>query len=82
MRRRAGPWLPLLLTLAVALWNEASDLLIETWPDPAMQYGEAAKDMLVTMSLPLAMAIALRVFPGLQGWLGMTRRARPTRAPE
>jgi hypothetical protein len=65
LRRPPSAALPFLLTLAVALWNEVSDLLLEVWPDPVMQYGEAAKDVLLTMSVPAALMVASRAFPGL-----------------
>jgi hypothetical protein len=56
------PWLWL---LAIIGWNETVDLWVERWPDPGMQYGEGAKDVLLTMFLPTVLALAVRFAPGL-----------------
>ena len=32
--------------------NEANDFRVEIWPDPGMQFGEAAKDVVLTMFIP------------------------------
>jgi hypothetical protein len=56
------PWL---LVLGLELANEASDLVVEQWPDPGMQLGEGAKDMLLTMLLPSLMLLIARRRPGL-----------------
>jgi hypothetical protein len=58
----SGPWLWL---FAVILWNEAVDLWIEQWPDPGQQYGEGAKDLLLTMAVPTIMMLAARARPDL-----------------
>ena len=44
--------MPLLAVLALELVNEANDFRVEVWPDPGMQFGEAAKDIVLTMFLP------------------------------
>ena len=56
---------PLLAVLALELLNEWHDLRVETWPDMGMQLGEGAKDILLTMSLPLLLLILARKCPGL-----------------
>jgi hypothetical protein len=56
------PWL---WVLAVIGWNEAVDLWVERWPDPATQYGEGAKDLLLTMFVPTVLLLALRFAPSL-----------------
>jgi hypothetical protein len=57
-----GPWLCL---LAVILWNESVDLFSARWPHPDGQYGEGAKDVLITMLVPSALLFAIRVRPDL-----------------
>lgn len=56
------PWLVLLV---LALFNECVDLWVEQWPDKAMQLGESAKDVLLTMTLPTLLAMAVRLRPNL-----------------
>lgn len=56
------PWLGLLLLL---LLNEGVDLWVERWPIRAMQYGESAKDILLTMTLPALLMVAVRLRPDL-----------------
>lgn len=56
------PWL---LVLVLELANEANDLFVEQWPDPGMQWGEGAKDVLLTMLLPTLIALVARRRPSL-----------------
>jgi hypothetical protein len=57
-RSVASP-LPWFTTLLLEAGNEAYDFMIELWPDPGSQVGEAAKDIMLTMALPtLLMGIA------------------------
>lgn len=65
LRRPASAWTPWLGTLALLLGNEAGDLWIEQWPDHAMQYGESAKDLLLTMALPTVLMAVARLRPQL-----------------
>src|SRR3954447_24846912 len=51
-RRPLSDWRPWLTVLGLLLLNEFVDLWVERWPDLAMQYGESAKDLLLTMILP------------------------------
>jgi hypothetical protein len=51
--------------LALILWNETVDLWVEQWPDPGMQYGEGAKDVLLTMIVPTVLLFAVRIRPDL-----------------
>ena len=60
--RNIGPWL---MVLALELANEWSDLYIEVWPKHAMQWGESAKDVLLTMALPTLLLIVARCRPRL-----------------
>jgi len=65
LRRRLTDWLPLLVLAALLLLNEATDLWVERWPDPAMQYGESTKDVLLTLALPALLMAVARLRPGL-----------------
>lgn len=56
------PWLCL---FAATLWNEVVDLWVEQWPDPGQQYGEGAKDLLLTMAVPTLIMLAARLRPDL-----------------
>ena len=58
-------WRPWLFVLALLLLNEAGDLWVERWPEPAMQYGEGLKDVLLTMLLPSVLMLAVRFRPAL-----------------
>lgn len=46
--------------LAIELCNEAYDLHAEQWPDRAMQFGEGAKDILLTIALPTLLMLVCR----------------------
>ena len=65
LRRPITSWLPFLWCLAITLWNETVDLWIEQWPDPGRQYGEGAKDVLLTMTVPVLLMAAARLRPDL-----------------
>ena len=56
-------WRPWLFVLALILLNETSDLWVERWPEPAMQYGEGLKDVVLTMLLPTALLLLARLRP-------------------
>lgn len=60
-RTPLASWRPWLFVLTLLLLNEFSDLWVEQWPQPAMQYGEGLKDIGLTMVLPtLIMVLARR----------------------
>jgi len=65
LRKPITRWLPWLILLGLIAFNEAVDLWIERWPDLAMQYGETAKDVALTMILPTVLMFAARLRPGL-----------------
>jgi hypothetical protein len=60
-RRPLASWVPWRLLFAVILWNEIVDLWTEQWPHPSQQYGEGAKDVLITMLLPTILLFAMRL---------------------
>jgi len=59
---KCWPWT---IVFVLELANEASDLRFERWPDLAMQLGEGAKDVILTMALPTLLLIVARRFPKL-----------------
>ena len=65
LRRPVTSWLPLFGTVAVVVVNELVDLWVEIWPQPSMQGGEAAKDLLTTVAIPLLLFAAFRALPQL-----------------
>ena len=65
LRRPLTSWMPLAGTFAVLAINEMVDLWVEIWPEVAMQAGEAAKDVVTTMALPLLLLAAFRALPRL-----------------
>jgi hypothetical protein len=60
----ARPW-PWLSVLALELINETSDFRVERWPQPGMQLGESAKDVILTMALPTLIFLVARYRPKL-----------------
>jgi hypothetical protein len=77
-RRPLSDWRPWLAVLALLVVNECVDLWVERWPDLAMQYGESAKDLLLTMILPTLVMFLVRSTPRLfsAGGGGARRRRR------
>ena len=63
LRRPVTSWKPWFWLLAIILWNETVDLWMEQWPDPGQQYGEGAKDVIVTMLVPTLIMFVARVRP-------------------
>ncbi len=75
LRRSLADWRPFLVVLAVELANEINDFRVERWPEPAMQYGEGARDIALTLLLPLVLLVLARIRPQL-----FTGRAPAARA--
>jgi hypothetical protein len=76
-RRPLSDWRPWLAVLVLLVLNECVDLWVERWPDLAMQYGESAKDLLLTMILPTLVMVLVRSTPRLFSAAGgRTRRRR------
>jgi len=67
LRSTVARWWPWTIVLVLELANEASDLRFERWPDLAMQLGEGAKDVILTMALPTLLLVVARRFPKLLG---------------
>ena len=65
LRRSARSVWPWLMVLGLELANEWVDLHVEVWPQHAMQWGESAKDVLLTMALPTLLLIVARCRPRL-----------------
>ena len=65
LRRPITSWQPFLWCFAIILWNETVDLWVEQWPDPGMQYGEGAKDLVLTILVPGLLMISARSRPDL-----------------
>ena len=64
-RRRIADWSPVLFVFVLACLNEVADLQAELWHDLALQYGESAKDLILTMIPPLALMAVARYRPAL-----------------
>jgi hypothetical protein len=78
LRRSVGAWAPWLVVLCLAILNEGIDLWIEQWPDLAIQYGESAKDILLSMALPTLLMLVSRFRPQLlAGGAGRRSGGRP-----
>lgn len=65
LRKSVSNLQPWLVVLVLASINELADLWIEQWPSPGRQYGESAKDLLLTMLLPSVLLVTARFFPTL-----------------
>ena len=65
LRRSARSVWPWLMVLGLELANEWVDLHVEVWPQHGMQWGESAKDVLLTMALPTLLLIVARCRPRL-----------------
>jgi hypothetical protein len=65
VRRPISSWRPWLWLFAIIAWNETVDLWVERWPDPGQQYGEGAKDLLLTLVVPTLLMFAARRRPDL-----------------
>lgn len=65
LRRSLASWQPLAWLFVLVTWNEAVDLWVERWPDTGKQYGEGAKDLILTVVLPALLMLVIRRRPGL-----------------
>jgi len=74
LKKQISSWFPWLVVLLGICMNEFIDLWIEQWPDPGMQYGESAKDLLLSMALPTILMLSARFWPQLYGSHGRQGR--------
>lgn len=56
------PWM---ILLAIEMLNEGNDLRVEQWPELAAQFGEGAKDVILTMFIPTLLLVVARSCPKL-----------------
>lgn len=63
LRKSLASRLPWFAVMILEIANEAYDLHVETWPDLAMQLGEGAKDLMLTMALPTVVMLVARWRP-------------------
>ncbi len=56
------PWL---VVFVLEFVNELNDYSVEVWPDRAMQIGEGAKDIFLTILLPTVLLVISRMCPRL-----------------
>lgn len=70
LKKSVANWAPWFVVLVLAVLNEWADLWIERWPQLGMQYGQGAKDLLLTMFLPSVLLVTTRFWPWLyeQSW--------------
>jgi hypothetical protein len=64
-RKPISHWVPWVTVLSLEVLNEWSDLHLDPWPDPGMQYGEGFQDLWLTMLLPTVLLIVARYCPRL-----------------
>jgi hypothetical protein len=77
LRRPLTTWRPWLGAMAFNIWNEAVDLSLEQWSDRGWQYGETAKDLVLTIAVPTVLMFAARRRPDLfRQHSGAARRTR------
>jgi hypothetical protein len=65
LKRPISSWRPWLVVFVLACFNELVDLKFDYWPMRAMQYGESAKDLILTMVLPTVLLLMARRAPRL-----------------
>lgn len=65
LRKDCRSWSAWLIMLAIALANEVHDVLVDPWPDLAVQLMESAKDLILTMVIPTALLLIARFTPDL-----------------
>ena len=64
-RQTLSSWRVWLALLFVNVFNEFVDLWVERWPDPARQYGQGMKDLILTMTIPTILILVVRLAPRL-----------------
>lgn len=74
LRCSISSWRVWFALLCLNFFNEFVDLWAERWPDPARQYGQGMKDLLLTMTVPTILLLVSRFSPALLGRADMQRR--------
>lgn len=64
-RQPISSWRVWVALLCLNFFNEFVDLWVERWPDPARQYGQGLKDLLLTMVIPTILVLVSRFAPRL-----------------
>lgn len=77
LRRPVSDSRPWLAVLVVTLVNEAADFWLDRWPSAGMQFGEAVKDIVLTMLLPTMILLSARHLPQLYARRSDRRPAPP-----
>ena len=72
-RRPVSHWLPWMIVVVFACFNEIVDITADPWPEREMQYRESMKDVLLTLFLPTVLLVMARLVPRLF--------SRPAEAP-
>ena len=80
LRKSIAAAAPVLILLGLLACNEVVDLWVEQWPDAMMQYGESAKDLLLTLAIPVALMGLARLRPQLFSPLRPSRRGPGARS--
>lgn len=65
LRVPVSRWLPWCFVLLFATANELNDLVVDYWKLPARQFGESAKDIMLTMFVPTLVLLAAKYMPRL-----------------
>lgn len=65
LRKPVSNWRPWLVVLVFTCINEFADLWVDQWPTPGIQWGESAKDVLLTMMVPTVLLLSTRFLPRL-----------------
>jgi hypothetical protein len=74
LKRPISNWRPWLVVFVLACFNELVDLKFDYWPMRALQYGESARDLILTMALPTVLLIVARRAPKLFAVTARPRR--------
>lgn len=68
LKRPISDWRLWFVVLMLISLNEFIDLQVEHWPKRTMQYGESAKDLILTLVLPTILLFTARYRPSLFSW--------------
>ena len=63
LRRPLSSWRLIIWLFLLAMWNEVVDMWVELWPDLGQQAGEGAKDLVLTIMIPVLLTALIRARP-------------------